>query len=85
MSDRSLIKALGGPRRVAALLGYEPEGGFQRVNNWLKRGIPYKVWVERADVWAMATQQLEAKKALRWERRQIAIPKPRKRATRASA
>lgn len=43
-SDRELIESLGGPSKVAALLGYDKKpGGVQRVHNWLARGIPAKV------------------------------------------
>jgi hypothetical protein len=36
MTDRDLIKALGGPRSVARAIGASP----QAVSNWYKRGIP---------------------------------------------
>lgn len=45
MTDIQLIDLLGGPARVAALLGYDKEGGTQRVHNWTKRGIPAAVKV----------------------------------------
>lgn len=45
--DRSLIDALGGPAKLAALLGYDKaKGGIQRVHNWYARGIPPKVKLE---------------------------------------
>jgi hypothetical protein len=43
--DRELIKRLGGPTRVAELLGWPKHGGAQRVQNWLSRGIPPAVKV----------------------------------------
>lgn len=43
MSDKDLIERLGGPSAVAKLLGYESNGGPQRVHNWTKRGIPAAV------------------------------------------
>ena len=49
-TDESLIKSLGGPAKVAELLGYDKDGGVQRVHNWCKRGIPPRVKVERADL-----------------------------------
>jgi hypothetical protein len=50
-SDRELIDALGGPARVAELLGYDKDsGGTQRVHNWRTRGIPAKVKVLRPDL-----------------------------------
>ncbi|WPB58612.1 hypothetical protein [Xylophilus sp. GOD-11R] len=49
--DTNLIKRLGGPTRVAELLGYDKaRGGVQRVQNWLTRGIPSSVKVERPDL-----------------------------------
>lgn len=48
--DRKLIEELGGPTRVAELLGYEKYGGCQRVHNWLTRGIPAKVKLEHPEL-----------------------------------
>ena len=48
--DRKLIEELGGPTRVAEMLGYEKYGGVQRVHNWLSRGIPAKVKLEHPDL-----------------------------------
>jgi len=46
-SDKALIRALGGPTKVAALLGYDQRpGGPQRVQNWMRRGIPSHVKVK---------------------------------------
>lgn len=49
-ADESLIKSLGGPTKVAQLLGYDKSGGVQRVHNWCKRGIPARVKVARPDL-----------------------------------
>ena len=49
-TDKKIIEDLGGPAAVAELLGYEKHGGVQRVQNWLSRGIPPKVKVERPDL-----------------------------------
>jgi hypothetical protein len=47
MNDAELIKQLGGPAKVAALLQFDKTiGGVQRVQNWMKRGIPSKVKVD---------------------------------------
>lgn len=46
MTDAKLILSLGGPAKVAQLLGYEKDGGVQRVHNWLHRGIPSDVKLE---------------------------------------
>lgn len=50
MTDSQLIDDLGGPAKVAELLGYEKHGGTQRVNNWKSRGIPAKVKLDHPDV-----------------------------------
>lgn len=41
--DAARIRELGGPAAVARLLGYAPERGTQRVNNWMTRGVPVRV------------------------------------------
>lgn len=47
MTDKDRIKTLGGPTKVAELLGYDKaKGGVQRVQNWLDRGIPPAVKLE---------------------------------------
>lgn len=48
--DWALITALGGPSKVAELLGYPKEGGVQRVQNWKGRGIPSRVKLQRPDL-----------------------------------
>lgn len=48
-SDRALIQSLGGPARVAKLLGFK-RGGTQRVHNWTVRGIPARIRLRRPDV-----------------------------------
>lgn len=50
MNDAELIQSLGGPAKVADLLGIDKNGGVQRVFNWLSRGIPPKVKLERPDL-----------------------------------
>ncbi len=50
MSDKELITQLGGPTAVARLLGYPPPDGARRVHNWLRRGIPAHVKVQRPDL-----------------------------------
>lgn len=49
-NDKKLIEDLGGPAKVAELLGYDKHGGVQRVQNWITRGIPPKVKLERPDL-----------------------------------
>ena len=51
ISDAELIKSLGGPTRLAELLGYDKAaGGVQRVQNWTTRGIPAAVKLQRPDL-----------------------------------
>ena len=52
MDDKELIQRLGGPTVLAQKLGYVQPGGVQRVANWMKRGIPARVRLERPDVFA---------------------------------
>ena len=49
--DAQLIADLGGPTKVAEMLGYDKaRGGVQRVQNWILRGIPSAVKVQRPDL-----------------------------------
>lgn len=50
MNDAELIDKLGGPSRLAEILGFDREGGAQRVHNWKERGIPAKVKLMRPDL-----------------------------------
>lgn len=51
MDDRQLILDLGGPTKVAVMLGLDKtKGGPQRVQNWMTRGIPAKVKLQRPDL-----------------------------------
>lgn len=43
--DAKLILQLGGPTKVAALIGENKPGSVQRVQNWITRGIPAQVKV----------------------------------------
>lgn len=56
MTDSDLIASLGGPARVAQLLGYS----LQRVSNWRARGIPPAEKVLRPDLFLphLARQQV---------------------------
>ena len=44
--DAQLIAQLGGPAKLAQLLGLDKRGGTQRVQNWIARGIPSKVRID---------------------------------------
>lgn len=61
--DRELIERLGGPTRVAELLGWPKYGGAQRVQNWLSRGIPPAVKVQRPDLFLAEAIQNQDKAA----------------------
>jgi hypothetical protein len=51
MDDKKLIMNLGGPTKVAELLGLDKaKGGIQRVQNWITRGIPPKEKLARPDL-----------------------------------
>lgn len=51
MDDAQLIKDLGGPTKLAELLGYDKtSGGVQRVANWVTRGIPAKVKLDHPEI-----------------------------------
>lgn len=66
-SDRELIERLGGPTKVAELLGYQKFGGVQRVQNWTTRGIPARVKLEHPEIFldggALLASQPESKPA----------------------
>jgi hypothetical protein len=48
--DGQLIDRLGGPAKVAELLGINKAGGVQRVHNWRTRGIPPAMKLQRPDL-----------------------------------
>lgn len=48
--DARLIEFLGGPAKLAELLGFPKEIGIQRVHNWKSRGIPARVRLSRRDL-----------------------------------
>ena len=55
--DAQLIELLGGPAKIARMLGYSADIGVQRVNNWRSRGIPAKVKISRPDLFLRAEQK----------------------------
>ncbi|ACC71089.1 hypothetical protein Bphy_1910 [Paraburkholderia phymatum STM815] len=60
-ADRQLIDELGGPAKVAELLGYDKTaGGVQRVQNWKKRGIPADVKIAHPELFL--TKLMETKR-----------------------
>ena len=66
--DVALIKALGGPRKLAETLGYG-KGGAQRVQNWLTRktGIPASVKLEHPDIFLRELSHPTADDAGSWD------------------
>lgn len=50
MTDSELIESLGGPTKVAEILNFDKQGGVQRVQNWLSRGIPAQVKVDHPEI-----------------------------------
>lgn len=49
-TEIDVIQMLGGPKRVAELLGIASEpGAIQRVGNWKRRGIPASVLIANPD------------------------------------
>lgn len=50
MNDSELIAHLGGPAKLAERLGYVKEGGVQRVQNWISRGIPAQVKIDFQEI-----------------------------------
>lgn len=61
VTDSDLIDSLGGPARLAELLGYDrTAGGTQRVHNWRTRGIPAAVRLAHPELFALAKQPADA-------------------------
>lgn len=56
--DADIIRKLGGPAKVARLMGFKPLGGTQRVHNWMKRGIPALVRLERPDLFPFSRRPI---------------------------
>lgn len=49
--DSKIIDDLGGPSKLAELLGYDKtHGGVQRIQNWKKRGIPSSVKIAHPEL-----------------------------------
>ena len=50
-SDAEMIKDIGGPSRVAEMLGLDKRaGGVQRVQTWTTRGIPPAVKLQHPNL-----------------------------------
>jgi hypothetical protein len=56
-ADKALLESLGGAVAVCGKLGLEKSpGNVSRVSNWMTRGIPSKVKVERPDLFMRHAQ-----------------------------
>lgn len=49
-TDAQIIDDMGGPAKVAELLGFKTDIGTQRVHNWKVRGIPAAIRLKHLDV-----------------------------------
>ncbi|AZR94987.1 hypothetical protein BBB39_15375 [Bordetella trematum] len=62
--DAALIDGLGGPTATAKRLDILDEpGAVQRVSNWKRRGIPARVRLDHAEVFAEAAAAATAQPA----------------------
>lgn len=61
--DKKMIEALGGPEKLAEILGYPKHGGVQRVRNWITRGIPARVMLNHRELFASAQEELKTEAA----------------------
>lgn len=57
--DKARIAALGGPAKLAAKLNYGA-GGVQRVQNWITRGIPWKVKAQHPNLFLRPLDEVAA-------------------------
>lgn len=55
--DAEIIESLGGPAKVAEILGYKMPYGVQRVSNWRTRGVPAAVKVEWPDLFLIQIKE----------------------------
>jgi hypothetical protein len=55
VTDSELIDLMGGPAKLAAVLGFDTKaGGVQRVYNWRARGIPAAVKLRHRETFLAA-------------------------------
>ena len=56
--DKILIDRLGGPAEVARILGYDTtKHGVQKVWNWTRRGIPWRVKAQNQKLFGIQSKQ----------------------------
>ena len=59
--DKQLIDSLGGPAKVAELMGLRDKPGqIQRIHNWKARGIPARVRLEYPDLFPLTKEPSHA-------------------------
>lgn len=58
--DAKLIREMGGPTKVAAILAAGPKVSVQRVQNWLTRGIPSHIKVAYPHYFMRGAAQADA-------------------------
>lgn len=57
-TDKEIIDSLGGPAKVARLLGLTGRPGqVQRVHNWKSRGIPVQVRLDHPGVFPVSAKK----------------------------
>lgn len=50
MKDKEIIQKHGGTSALAHKLGFDKKNGPQRVNNWVKRGIPPAIKIKYPEI-----------------------------------
>lgn len=59
--DKQLIDSLGGPAKVAELMGLRDKPGqIQRIHNWKTRGIPARVRLEYPELFPFTKESSHA-------------------------
>lgn len=59
--DQQTIKRAGGPAKMAELLGFDKKNGTARVSNWLRRGVPAQIKIDRQDIFGKISGKRSAK------------------------
>ncbi len=62
-ADQELIRSLGGPTKLAELLGFKKPGSVQRVQNWIVRGIPAAVKLAHPKIFLAGLQDSQQSEA----------------------
>lgn len=65
-TDKELIESLGGPAKIAALMGLAGRAGqIQRIHNWKSRGIPAKVRLNFPELFPLPTVNAQSQRSAR--------------------